>query len=123
MRRFGFLLLGLIALSLAGAGETFAQQSRTTTNAWGDIASWCDLIGVMHGREEVARLRLGEVHVARDLARTDIGMRCVAPVAFPTSGTSWSIRCEASSLAIAVFALNLEVDGTKNRVLRVICIE
>jgi hypothetical protein len=50
-------------------------------------------------------------------------MRCVAPAAMPRSGPEWSVGCEASSLAIAVFDLKLEVDGSKTNVLRVMCIE
>jgi hypothetical protein len=123
MGRFGFLLLGLIALGLAGAGETSAQPSRTTTNAWHGTASWCEQVGVMQGNKEVARLRLGEFYVWRDLARTNIGMRCIAPAAMPRSGPEWAVGCEASSLAIAVFDLKLEVDGSKTNVLRVMCIE
>jgi len=115
--------LGALLLISLWAEAGLARQSRFTANAWHGVALWCEQVGVFRGNVEVARLRLGEVYVWHDLPRSEIGSRCVAPVEFPKSGPGTATLCQASSVAIASFEIEVLQDGSKTRLLRVICVE
>jgi hypothetical protein len=121
--RFVGCALCVLSLSILWIGEGLARQSRYTTNSWHGVDAWCEQVGVMQGNQAVAQLRLGEVYIWHDLAKAAIGSRCVEPIVMPKSGPGHAVHCEASSVAIASFELEVRADGSKSKVLRVMCIE
>jgi hypothetical protein len=116
-------LIGIASLTFALCQPGLAHKTRFTTNDWHGVGNSCELAAVMQGNNEVARLRLGEVYIWRDLPASTIGSRCIAPASVPRSGSAHASHCAASTLAIASFEIELRPDGGKTRVLRVVCIE
>lgn len=119
LRRTIAVSFSLLVFSAAWLDPGHARQSRFIENGWHGVDTWCELLGLIEGNKEIAQLRLGEVYVWNDLPKTTIGARCLAPAVVPGA----AIHCEKSSLALASFELDLREDGSKGRLLRVMCIE